>query len=542
MKLFVIKGFRCYFVFLFFILIGNNEIQAKEVEATISLLELFNPNISLENGIKGTVNSGGRIDVKIYDKTTNTLVYQTFITSTSTQFTGQSIDYSKAQLGAGATYYPNTWNSKDIKTALGSIDRKRYDSSTTRPYPMFTSNVDLKIQITETNATMNVCKVPGLGLIDRNGGNALFDPAHYCYNLKNAASFPTRAWMRMKQPRMDLNADFSIATHRGAWGDNLGAGLPENSIAAIAATKKYTDILESDVMTTKDKRLVISHDYNLKRLSDYSGSDRDYLFDMNLSQIVNLHLRKKNMEVSEYKYLTFEDLVDALVKYQLVLTVDIKDVRARYNKDGTCMDNCDYDTKTHGDIAKKKIKDSFMEILRECIRIAMRKNALEYLAFKVNYSYQEIREYISADTLAKTLFMPIVHPTRTDYLEYIDAWITQGDKKVVAYQTNFRRTGDRYLSPFDRGGVRYQNLLHYVYAKTGLRPGIYPEEPAGPKGVANRFGEWLMKDAYADMRGDHYFLMSIPYGKIMVLTTDRPDICLRVNQIYNSMPANTTSP
>lgn len=93
------------------------------------------------------------------------------------------------------------------------------------------------------------------------------------------------------------------------------------------------------------------------------------------------------------------------------------------------------------------------------------KNALEYLAFKVNYSYQEIREYISADTLAKTLFMPIVHPTRTDYLEYIDAWITQGDKKVVAYQTNFRRTGDRYLSPFDRGGVRYQNLLHYVYAK-----------------------------------------------------------------------------
>ena len=35
MKLFAIKEFRCYFVFLFFILIGNNEIQAKEVEATI---------------------------------------------------------------------------------------------------------------------------------------------------------------------------------------------------------------------------------------------------------------------------------------------------------------------------------------------------------------------------------------------------------------------------------------------------------------------------------------------------------------------------
>lgn len=542
MKQIMIKKFLCGMSFLFLFFIGDNKMQAKEVEATISLLELFSPNTTMENGIKGTVNSGGRIEIKIYDKSTNTLVYQTYITSTSTQFAGQSVNYSKSQLGAGATYYPNSWNSKDIKTALGSIDRKKYDSSTARLYPMFASNVNLKIQISETNATMDACKVPGLGLIDRNGGNALFDPAHYCYDLKNAASFPTRAWMRMKQPRMDLNADFSIATHRGVWGDNLGTGFPENSIAAIAASKKYTDILESDVMITKDKRLVISHDYNLKRLSDYSGSDHDYLFDMNLSQITNLHLRKKNMEVSEYKYLTFEDLVDALVRYQLVLTVDIKDVRARYNKDGTCMDNCDYDTKTHGDIAKKKIKDSFMEILRSCIQIVMRKNALEYLAFKVNYSYQEIKEYISPDTLAKTLFMPIVHPTRADYLEYIDAWISQGDKKVVAYQTNFRRTGDRYLSPFDRGGVRYENLLHYVYAKTGLRPGIYPEESAGPKGVANRFGEWIMKDAQSDMRGDHYFLMSIPYGKIMVLTTDRPDICLKVNMIYNSMPSGTVSP
>ena len=153
----VIKKFLCSMSLLFLFFIGSNKIQAKEVEATISLLELFSPNTTMENGIKGTVNSGGRIEIKIYDKSTNTLVYQTYITSTSTQFTGQSVNYSKSQLGAGATYYPNTWNSKDIKTALGSIDRKKYDSSTTCPYPMFAGDVNLKIQISETNATMDAC-------------------------------------------------------------------------------------------------------------------------------------------------------------------------------------------------------------------------------------------------------------------------------------------------------------------------------------------------------------------------------------------------
>ena len=95
---------------------------------------------------------------------------------------------------------------------------------------------------------MAVCKIPGIGLIDRKGGNALFHPNRYCHDLSHAADFVTRAWTKVKQPRMDKGADFIIATHRGVWGDNLGAGNPENSIAAIRDTKIYTDVLESDVM------------------------------------------------------------------------------------------------------------------------------------------------------------------------------------------------------------------------------------------------------------------------------------------------------
>lgn len=136
----------------------------KEVEAAMSLAELFHPHTSTESGIKGTVNSGGKIEVTVRDKNTNTIVFQIAITSTSTEFSGTGTNYNKSVLGSGATYYPNVWNSKDIKTALGSIDRKRYDSSTIRPYPIFKNDITLKVQITETNATMSVCKYLGLGL------------------------------------------------------------------------------------------------------------------------------------------------------------------------------------------------------------------------------------------------------------------------------------------------------------------------------------------------------------------------------------------
>ena len=507
----------------------------KDVEATISLANLFGVYADMESGIKGTVNSGGKIEVVVRDKTTNTIVFQVSITSTSTSFSGIGINYKKADLGTGAIYYPNVWNSKDIKTALGSIDRKRYDSSTIRPYPIFKNNIDLKIKITETNATMNICKIPGIGLIDRNGGNALFDSRHYCHDLKSAASLPTIVWSRMKQPDISKPIDLSIAARRGIWGDNLGAGSPENSIEAIKRTKQFTDILESDIMITKDKQLIVSHDYNMDRLSDYSGSERDYLFNLNGNVLDNLHLRRRNMQVSNFKYLKFGDLVDALVANDLVLTIDIKDIIARI-KNGVCIDNCEYDPKTHGEEARRKTKESWMDIFKGCIRIAASKHALQYIAFKVPHTYDDQKNYMSEDTLSQVLFMPVIQPGRQDYLDFTDSWISHGNERVIAYETNFKPSTDQALKPITREGKAYQNFLHYVYARTGLRPGCYPEEPMGPKGIVSRWADWKIKDLTQDIRGDHYLLMTIPYGKIMVLTTDRPDIWQKVAEIYNNIP------
>lgn len=527
---------KFFLLWAIFILLGykiarGNEIQT--VDATISLAELFSPITSLESGIEGAVDAGGKIEIKIYSKFLNTLVYHAYIDETSTTFSGKSTKYRKEQLGTGATYYPDLWDSKDFKTALWSIDRKRYDSSTVRPYPFLSGALDLRIEINVTKAALLFFKIPALGIINSKGGNAAFWPTHFCYSLKNGATFPYRIWNKIKKPRIDVVADVVVAAHRGFWGDNLGQGDPENSTGAFEKAKKYTDVLETDIMITKDKRMVISHDYSLSRLSDYSGPLSDYLFDLDSKVLKGLHLRRRNGTVSSYPYLFFEDIVDILIRKEMVLTVDIKDVRARY-RDGVCIANCDYDPKTHGEEAKKKIKESWMTCMQECIRIAKEKNALQYLAFKTPYTYDELKEYEPDSLLSKVLFMPVIQPKRADFLAFTDGWIDCGNK-VIAFETNFLNERDAYLKPIIKEGVTYGNLLEYVYRKTGLRSGCYPEEVIGPMGTVTRWVEWKMKYTYDDRRGDHFWLMNIPHGSTMIMTSDRPDIWKVVNEIYNQI-------
>lgn len=508
------------------------------VEGELPLRVLFDHNADLENGIKANVNSGGYVEIRIYDANLNTLLYQLRTNKSSEIYAGSSVSYQKNVLGQNAKYYPKTWNSNDIKTAAFNSARVGYDGKPAGIYPILEEkSLKIRIQIESSNATFSAIKVPGLGVIDRFGGNAYFERNHFCHDLRNTNHPVTRAWMKMKTVKATNGSDVIIAAHRGVWGDKLGAGNPENSTVAIRATKEYTDILESDIMITADKQLIVSHDYNLKRLSNYDGPSTDYLFRMNASELLNLRLRKRNMDVSEFRYLTFGDLMDELIKNQLVLTIDIKDIIAR-SKNGVCIDNCEYDPKTHGEEANRKRLQSWMDIFKGCIKVAAEKNALHYIAFKVPHKYSLLNQFVSSDTLEKIQFMPVIQPGRKDYLDFTDSWINEGGKTTIAYETNFKRLDDTYLQPISRHGKTYENFLHYVFEKTGLRPGCYPEEPMGPKGIVNRWAEWLIKDLRVDIRGDYYFLMSVPYGNIMVLTTDRPDMWFHINRMYNQMPKN----
>lgn len=499
---------------------------------SVYLKELFTLGSDWEIGIKGMVNDGGKITVKVFDDNSNTLVYESFLSSSSEVYTGTGKTYKKNELGSGAFFYPSEWNSLDLKTALFSIGRKQLEDKERGLYDFFDQDIRVRIEIEELNATLSCFKLPGVGLVDRNAGNAFFHPAHYCHDLAHKDDPVTKIWMKVKNPDMSKKSDILAVAHRGFWGNNLGAGVPENSVGAFELAKEYTDVLETDIMSSKDGRMVISHDYSLYRLSNYSGAFDDYLFNMDSSILPELKLRKRNMDVSEYSYLFFEDVIDLLKQHNMVLAVDIKDIRANI-KNKVCVANCEYDPGTYGEAALIKIKESWMFCLNKCLEIANNKDAFQYLTFKTPYSYEELQAYVPDSLLCKVLFMPMLHPNNKSYMSFVDGWISLGNSMVSCYETNFLHERDKYLQQFEKDGVTYQNLLHYIYAKTGMRSGCFTEEPVGPKGTVTRFVDWKMKYTVNDRRGDHLWLMSVPYGKIMVLTTDRPDIWNIISSFYN---------
>ena len=62
---------------------------------------------------------------------------------------------------------------------------------------------------------------------------------------------------------MDFLFDNLIA-HRGF--HNLEKNIPENSIKAFKEAIKNNYVIELDIHRTKDNKLVVFHDYNLKRV------------------------------------------------------------------------------------------------------------------------------------------------------------------------------------------------------------------------------------------------------------------------------------
>lgn len=57
--------------------------KLREIPVKLSLATMFAPDISYTTGIKGSVNAGGKIDIKIVDKQTG---YITFSVHTKSKF------------------------------------------------------------------------------------------------------------------------------------------------------------------------------------------------------------------------------------------------------------------------------------------------------------------------------------------------------------------------------------------------------------------------------------------------------------------------
>lgn len=550
LKKYFIKNFCSVFFLLSFTIASSQ--NPVSVTGEIALRSIFDPKADLSGGIIGEVKQGGDIQIEVWtyneSKTSRkgTLLYLIKSDVTSLEFSGTPFTYtSKSKIpnhldAKWVEHYPNTWVSDDIKSALWGIDKTRYDDTgKTSIYDFLSSSQKVQIFMYATNAEFLEAKIPGLGILSPTGGNILFDSNHFCHNIKNSDHPICRTWTKIKTPKLNQGSDLVYAAHRGYWGYDLGDGPPENTPEAIQSALDYTTIIESDIMRTKDNQMVVSHDYNLHRLTNYSGPDTDYIFDKNLSELTSLKLKRRNESTSNNNFITFSDLIDEMVAKNTVLTIDIKGARPRLNPyTKVCEARCNYDPRQNPN-AYQLQKEDFMLILRKCIEVANTKNALQYVAFKTTYTYNDILQNMPTSfdktLLTKVLYFPVIQPGNDVNVkaQFIDDWYNQAGERIMAYETNFKSTDESYLQPFTRHGKQFQNLLHYVYDQTKLRPGIYPEEAMGPKGIVDRWAQWLIKNASTDIRGDHYYLMSVPYFRISVLTTDRPDVWSQIQANFN---------
>lgn len=109
-----------------------------------------------------------------------------------------------------------------------------------------------------------------------------------------------------------------ISGHRGG----IGAGFPENSIAAFDNILKYTNaFFEVDPRLTKDSVVVLMHDATLERTTNGKGKVSDYTY----KQLKKLRLKDKDGNVTKYRIPT---LLEALKwsKGKTVLNLDHKGV------------------------------------------------------------------------------------------------------------------------------------------------------------------------------------------------------------------------
>ncbi|MBR4775168.1 MAG: glycerophosphodiester phosphodiesterase family protein [Bacteroidales bacterium] len=109
-----------------------------------------------------------------------------------------------------------------------------------------------------------------------------------------------------------------VMAHRGNSSD---WSVPENSAAAIEkCIADKVDIMETDLWTSKDGHLIVSHDENLNRVTGHNQK----IGNMTLAQIKQLNLKDRNGNPTTQKVLTFDELLD-LCKDRLYINVDIGD-------------------------------------------------------------------------------------------------------------------------------------------------------------------------------------------------------------------------
>ena len=109
-----------------------------------------------------------------------------------------------------------------------------------------------------------------------------------------------------------------VSAHRGG----AVPGYPENCIATFEHTLRHTfSILEIDLRTSKDGRIVLHHDATLDRTTTGTGP----VAEKTLAELKKLRLKDRDGEVTEYRMPTLDETLE-WARGKTVLILDKKDV------------------------------------------------------------------------------------------------------------------------------------------------------------------------------------------------------------------------
>jgi glycerophosphoryl diester phosphodiesterase len=319
-----------------------------------------------------------------------------------------------------------------------------------------------------------------------------------------------------------------VACHRGKWGQPLSGGEPENTMEAVqvaeSATGYNSKLIEMDLMPTADGKFVFLHDYVMKRLTTYTGNL--FSFDMNYSNMLKYNVRLRDGSVSSRKVTLYDNMATHMRDNNHMLMLDIKEGQAKM-VGGVCQANCNFQTEEARDI-------NWTKSALKAINIANNLGACRNIIIKT-YKTADATLDLLGNKSKYVFWMPMIvsnqaqwrtngQPDIQKICDFVDAWQTKLGDFILCFETDFFTPSDVMLQQFTRNGTTYLNLPHYIYATTGRRSGIFSEDPASNKGSVNRWGDWKMKNTPTDWRGDPLWLVNIPYGKIFMITSDRPDV------------------
>lgn len=153
---------------------ASQNLLGQKIDATLDLSQAFSPKVDQKNGIKGEVSPGGFINVTVREKKKRTILYETRIVATSlNDYAGTANTYKPKDLGQGGIYYPNPWQSIEVKNSGFGIDKYYYDQTgKINISPFLSTKIDVEIQVgirPKGKTTLHEILIPGIGRIDAKG-------------------------------------------------------------------------------------------------------------------------------------------------------------------------------------------------------------------------------------------------------------------------------------------------------------------------------------------------------------------------------------